>query len=311
MPHAYCGAMGTSNLSTSNLMNSALNRFFRMPSGRYWEIDTWRGIVVITMIIFHLMWDLVNFQVSDAILYAGFWKYFQRFTACSFVFLAGVSLAIVYQRKPEFSRYLKRGLYVFGCGMLFSLAVLFFNIGYVHFGVLHMIGVSSILAYPLLRYKWLNVFLWFIFYIIGGIFLLPDEQIWSIWSMLNKANTSSIAIPLPDQVTWWLRWMDPDLLQKMSIQVNHPWLVWLGITPPRYYPVDFFPLFPYFGLVLLGVAVGNMVYSKNGRAFSLPDLSELAPIRFLRFLGSHSLPIYMIHQPVLFVILMLLGIVKL
>lgn len=287
MLRANCGAMGTRDLSISNLMNSAINRFFRMPSGRYWEIDAWRGIVVITMIIFHLMWDLVNFHVSDAILYAGFWKYFQRFTACSFVFLAGVSLAIVYQRKPEFSRYLKRGLYVFGCGMLFSLAVLLFNIGYVHFGVLHMIGVSSILAYPLLRYKWLNVFLWFIFYIIGGIFLLPE------------------------QVTWWLRGVNPLRLLNMSIMVDHPWLVWLGITPPRYYPVDFFPLFPYFGLVLLGVAVGNMVYSKNGRAFSLPDLSELAPIRFLRFLGSHSLPIYMIHQPVLFVILMLLGIVKL
>ncbi|MFN8442110.1 MAG: heparan-alpha-glucosaminide N-acetyltransferase [Caldilineaceae bacterium] len=269
-------------------MQAAIYRLFRMPSGRYWEIDTWRGIVVITMIIFHLMWDLWFFRVfPDVILYDGFWKYFQRFTACSFVFLAGVSLAIVYQRKPEFSRYLWRGLYVFGCGMIFSLAVWLFGIGYVHFGVLHMIGVSTILAYPLLRYKWLNVLLWFIFYIIGGIFLLPD------------------------QVTWWLRWLSPMQLLGMSIQVNTSWLVWLGLTPPRYYPVDFFPLFPYFGLVLLGVAVGNMVYDKSGRGFSLPDLSDLPPVRFLRYLGSHSLPIYMIHQPVLFAILVLLGIAQL
>lgn len=292
-------------------MNAAINRFFRMPSGRYWEIDAWRGIVVITMIIFHLMWDLWFFRVMpDLVLYAGFWKYFQRFTACSFVFLAGVSLAIVYQRKPEFSRYLKRGLYVFGCGVVFSLAVWLFGIGYVHFGVLHMIGVSTILAYPLLRYKWLNVFLWLVFFIIGGILLLPDDQVWAVWSMLNSASTTG-DVPYPMQVTWWLRWLDPTILQAMSIQVDHSWLVWLGITPPQYYPVDFFPLFPYFGLVLLGVAVGNMVYNKNGRGFSLPDLSELAPVRILRFLGSHSLPIYMIHQPVLFAILVMLGIARL
>lgn len=269
-------------------MQTSFNRLFRTSPGRYWEIDIWRGIVVITMIIFHLLWNLWFFRVMpDLILYAGFWKYFQRFTACSFVFLAGVSLAIGYQRHPEFSRFLQRGLQVFACGMIFSLAVWLFQIGYVHFGVLHMIGVSTILAYPLLRFKWLNVFLWLIFFIIGGIFLLPE------------------------QVTWWLQFLPAETLLKLSIQVNTSWLVWLGLTPSRYYPVDFFPLFPYFGVVLLGVGVGNLVYKKDGRSFSLPHLSGLAPIRLLGFLGSHSLPIYMIHQPVLITILMLLGVVRL
>lgn len=269
-------------------MQTLLNRLFGMPSGRYWEIDTWRGVVVITMIIFHLLWDLWFFRVlPEIVLYAGFWKYFQRFTACSFVFLAGVSLALGYQRRPEFSRFLQRGTQVFACGMIFSLAVWLFQIGYVHFGVLHLIGLSTILAYPLLRYQWLNVFLWFVFYLIGGIFLLPE------------------------QVTWWLRFLPYQALLWLSIPVDTLWVVWLGITPARYYPVDFFPLFPYFGLVLLGVAVGNLIYNKSGRGFALPDLSELTPIRFLRFLGSHSLPIYMIHQPVLIAILLLLGIVHL
>lgn len=263
-------------------------QLFRKSSGRYWEIDTWRGVVVITMIIFHLLWDLWFFRIlPEIVLYAGFWKYFQRFTACSFVFLAGVSLALAYQRHPEFSRFLQRGTQIFACGLIFSLAVWLFQIGYVHFGVLHLIGLSTILAYPLLRYQWLNVFLWFVFYLIGGIFLLPE------------------------QVTWWLRFLPYQTLLWLSIPVDTLWVVWLGITPARYYPVDFFPLFPYFGLVLLGVAVGNLIYNKSGRAFALPNLSEVSPIRFLRFLGSHSLPFYMIHQPVLIAILLLLGIVHL
>lgn len=263
------------------------NRLTRSSSSRYWEIDTWRGIVVITMIIFHLMWDLWFFRVMpELVLYAGFWKYFQRFTACSFVFLAGVSLSIVYRRAPEFSRYLKRGAYVFACGVIFSLAVWLFQIGYVHFGVLHMVGLSTILAYPLLRFKWLNVFLWLVFFVIGGILLLPE------------------------QVTWWLQSLSVEQLLGMSIQVDTNNWVWLGITPARYAPVDFFPLFPYFGLVLLGVGIGNMLYTENGRVFSLPDLSGLLPVRFLRFLGSHSLPIYMVHQPILFAILVVLGIAK-
>lgn len=217
------------------------------------------------------------------ILYAGFWKYFQRFTVCSFVFLAGVSLAIGYQRRPKFSRFLRRGLQIFACGLLFSFAVWLFQIGYVHFGVLHMIDVSTILAYPLLRYQWLNVSLWLIFYVVGGIFLLPK------------------------QVTWWLYLLPDDLLSKLPIQVDTLWLVWLGLAPPRYYPVDFFPLFPYFGLILLGVGVGNLLYNKNGRGFNIPDRSELAAVRFLRFLGAYSLSIYMLHQPVLIAILLLLD----
>ena len=50
------------------------------------------------MVIFHLMWDLVSFRITpDVVLYAGFWKYFQRTTAITFLLLVGISLTVSYR----------------------------------------------------------------------------------------------------------------------------------------------------------------------------------------------------------------------
>ncbi|MEI2736218.1 MAG: heparan-alpha-glucosaminide N-acetyltransferase domain-containing protein [Rhodoblastus sp.] len=81
--------------------------------------------------------------------------------------------------------------------------------------------------------------------------------------------------------------------------------------PTRYPAVDYFPLIPWFGVVLLGVWFGNWFYANNRRLISLPDWGNLAPIRGLRWLGRHSLPIYLVHQPLILLVLMLLGIVSL
>ena len=66
-----------------------------MTSQRYWEIDILRGIAIIMMVVYHLLWDLLLFNlVTDITLQAGLWKYFQRTTASLFIILVGVSLAV-------------------------------------------------------------------------------------------------------------------------------------------------------------------------------------------------------------------------
>jgi uncharacterized membrane protein len=85
----------------------------------------------------------------------------------------------------------------------------------------------------------------------------------------------------------------------------HPWLAWLGIRP-TYFMLDYWPLFPWFGVALLGVFAGNALYgdaSKRAtRATPQPPSS-----RPLAFLGRHSLLAYFVHQPVLIAALVLLG----
>jgi uncharacterized membrane protein len=246
----------------------------RSISSRYWEIDALRGVAIIMMVIFHLMWDLWFFRIlPDIVLYAGFWKYFQRTTAITFLVLVGVSLTVSYRRALDqgaqnlFPKFLWRGLRIFGLGLVITLVVWAWRIGYVHFGILHLIGVSILLAYPLLRYRWLNLTLWGLLFVIGGFI--------------------------------------------QAVQVDFAWLVWLGLEPPGYAPNDYFPLIPWFGVVLLGVFIGNTVYRPSGRLIPLPDLASTLPVRLLQFLGRYSLTIYLIHQPLLIAGLYALGLIQL
>ncbi|MBI5036914.1 DUF1624 domain-containing protein [Candidatus Micrarchaeota archaeon] len=80
-----------------------------------------------------------------------------------------------------------------------------------------------------------------------------------------------------------------------SVPVSFPWLVWLGFKFPGFYTLDFYPLLPWFGLVLFGIAFGKTFYAE--RKSLLQPVPSLKP---LAFLGRHALALYLIHQPVLF-----------
>jgi len=73
---------------------------------------------------------------------------------------------------------------------------------------------------------------------------------------------------------------------------------------PKYHTVDLAPLIPWFGVVLIGVAIKGLNLDKkifNLKIFTL----QTKPNSLLAMLGRHSLLIYLIHQPILFAILFL------
>jgi uncharacterized membrane protein len=72
-------------------------------------------------------------------------------------------------------------------------------------------------------------------------------------------------------------------------------LSWLGFTTHKPATEDYVPLAPWAGVVFLGVAAGHAL----ARAHFLPLKGLADAPRWLRFLGRHSLVVYMIHQPVL------------
>lgn len=247
----------------------------RSASRRIWEVDAWRGVAISMMIIYHLMWDLVAFTGLQVALQRGFWFYFQRTTATSFVLLVGISLVISYNRdvqragtdKGLYPKYLRRGLKILGIAMIITIVIALANAfmpgfrGRIDYGVLHFIGTAIIIAYPFLRFRWLNLFFAALFF------------------------ATSYAIK--------------------TVPVDTLAFVWLGFEPPNYYYLDYFPLVHWFSVVLIGIFIGNTVYAGGVRQFHLPDLSAFFPVNVLRFLGRHSLLIYAIHQPVL---LLLLGV---
>lgn len=72
-------------------------------------------------------------------------------------------------------------------------------------------------------------------------------------------------------------------------------LSWLGFTTRKPATEDYVPLFPWSGVVFLGIAAGHMLVRTGFRPLTV---LASAP-RWLAFMGRHSLLAYMVHQPVL------------
>ncbi|WP_448205519.1 DUF1624 domain-containing protein [Azospirillum sp. sgz302134] len=73
-----------------------------------------------------------------------------------------------------------------------------------------------------------------------------------------------------------------------------PWLRWVGLMTYAPESNDYVPLFPWFGGVLFGIALGRLWRPRKAAA------PRNAFGRGFAWAGRHSLPIYLIHQPLLF-----------
>lgn len=262
---------------------------------RFWEVDSWRGIAIITMVIFHLMYDLRVFGGVPVVLHKGFWFYFQRFTAISFIGLSGVSVLLSYNRAlarqgstdglPR--KVLRRGLHILGIGMIFTLVTRVGGIGRIDFGILHLIGVSIICSIPFLKLASGS-----------GVSEGGYRARKSRWFMLGAIGAFYL---LSFLLTY----------QGVQAPAAVYWLVPLGIEPPGYYFLDYFPFIHWFPVFLIGLFLGSLLYEKGRRKLPLPELGGFFPFTFLQLLGRHSLVIYVIHQPVLVGILLLTGTIAL
>ncbi|MDM8271009.1 heparan-alpha-glucosaminide N-acetyltransferase [Thermophilibacter provencensis] len=79
-------------------------------------------------------------------------------------------------------------------------------------------------------------------------------------------------------------------------------LSWLGLPGPGFSSGDYYPLLPYLLVYLLGVALGNAWRSRG-----YPEWARNAHFAPLSFVGRHALAIYVLHQPLLLVLCGLLA----
>ncbi|MGQ9533209.1 MAG: heparan-alpha-glucosaminide N-acetyltransferase [Desulfotomaculales bacterium] len=245
----------------------------RFAQERFWEIDFLRGVAVLMMVTYHVLFDLAHFGRYPIDVTGGFWLYFARATAVLFLLLVGVSLTLSHsaarRRNPGarrlYLRYLGRGVKLFAWGMAVTLVTyLFVGEGFVVFGILHLIGVAVVLAYPLLRL--------------------------GVWNLLPGVGLVVLGL----------------YLQKITAPFF--WLVWLGLAPRGFYSLDYFPVLPWFGVVVLGLFLGHLLYPNRVPGVAPAGVSGFLPVAVILGLGRHSLAAYLAHQPLILLVLQVLGV---
>ena len=90
-----------------------------------------------------------------------------------------------------------------------------------------------------------------------------------------------------------------------SVMFNNDWLIWIGFYTQKPFTEDFAPVFPWFGVVLIGMFVGKTILT-NANLIKVARLFPKGkPFNVLTLAGRNSLLIYMIHQPILMAMLYL------
>lgn len=186
--------------------------------------------------------------------------------ASTFILVSGISLSISYARNRNFSRFVRRGAKLLSLGLIITLTSLIF-----------------------LRYG-------FIFFGILHFFGLTSFLVYPLLKYLRKDSSFlgfgilAIACGL--------------FLKNLRFDFYH--LLWLGLIPSNFFSFDYFPLFPWFGVLLIGIFIGKNLYPEGKRGFEIPEVQSWI-INLFSLLGRNSLIIYFFHQPILILTLWLSG----
>ncbi len=85
-------------------------------------------------------------------------------------------------------------------------------------------------------------------------------------------------------------------LDRMTVQSNYLFL--FNLTNQTWVSGDFYPLFPWLGPFLYGIFLGKLLYPRQVSLFSFTPRGKV-----LNLIGRHTLAVYLIHQPLLLLII--------
>jgi uncharacterized membrane protein len=239
-----------------------------MPdSGRLTSVDAARGIAIMMMVAYHIFFDLYYFGIADFGIHQLPLTLLQYATGTLFVLIAGVSLTLSEQRNREgYVHHFKRGLLLAAIALAITVATWIYpHEGFIQFGIIHMIAVSTLIAPFFFRFGRMNL-------VLGAIIVLAGIYI-----------------------------------STNSIMADTHWFFWLGILDPSYQALDHYAMIPWFGIVLIGIWLGQTLFPDGAKA-----KRGLVPAHGnaqLAFLGRNSLTIYLAHQPVIIAIIMALRMI--
>ena len=160
---------------------------------RIWEIDFLRGIALVLMIVFHVVFDLNDIYDYPIYYGSGFFYYIGKTSAILFMLLSGVSCFLSRDN-------IKRGLKIFGIAMILTLITYLYNPAFeIKFGILHFLGICMMI-YPLLKKmnRFFIILLSIVIIIVGNMFskITVSSQFLFPIGLMSSTFTSSDYYPL-------------------------------------------------------------------------------------------------------------------
>ncbi len=233
---------------------------------RYGLIDTLRGAALLSMIFYHMAWDMVNLFGADwewyTSVYARLW---QQSICISFIFISGFCILMG-------KNSMKRGLIVLLCGIAISLFTnIFMPENSIYFGVLVCIGSCMLITCPIKKYIlkincYVGACISFILFV--------------LFKKVGNGYVLNIRLPR--------------FLYKGAV------MAYAGFPENLYMGVDYFPLIPWFFLFAAGIFTYIAFEKRELLKYTLKGIKPLS------FAGRHTLVVYMLHQPIIYCILSLI-----
>lgn len=233
---------------------------------RLWEVDVARTAAIAMMVVYHAAYDVHQLAPSvDIDPFGGGWRALQVATGSSFLAVVGVSLAVSSGRGRA------RGL---------SGRALYRR---------HLRRAGQVAAAALLV-------------TVATRIALGDDYV--RFGILHCIAAAMAIGPLLVRLGWLnaplgVAVIAAGLALDDGPTSDVPGLLVVGVPPPGGAGVDWYPLLPWLGPVLLGLAVGLALYPGGRRAAWGRRLPEPPFAGTLGAPGRHALPIYLVHQPVL------------
>ena len=238
----------------------------RQKASRLAGLDTIRGITLLSMMLYHTCWDLVFLFGKKIPGYSGFGGYVWQQSICwTFILLSGFCWSLGHHR-------LKRGLIVFGSGILITfVTLLVMPESRVIFGVLTLIGSCMLLMIPM------------------------EKLLLKLRAEIGLVGSFLLFLLFRNVNTGYLGFENWNILKLPDGFYENLFTTYLGFPQKGFFSADYFSLLPWFFLFLTGFYLYQLV-QKNHMMEKL--FSWRAP--GFDVIGRHSLLIYLLHQPAVF-----------
>lgn len=240
-------------------------------SGRIHSMDELRGLAVVLMVVYHTFYTMgYIFGFQAGLDFISFFEPVEPFGAMTFILISGISSNL---SRSNIRRGAKLLLVAAAVTLVTALVT---PQSAIYFGILHFLSIAMILfglMRPLLNKVPLAVGL----IVMGALYLLtygiPK-------GMLGIPGVLSFSLP--------------------TALYSTEFLFPIGFRSTDFFSADYFPLLPHIFLFFFGSFLGRLA-----AAGKFPKWSYKKRVPALSFVGRHALIIYILHQPVIYGVFLL------